>query len=278
MRRESPLHAAHLESLLKLARLGANAAEPRSGRVLSPLALLRAEPKGMPTCHRCAIVVAVPPSEFEPPMSRVLIDDLRKQIAGRQAIAIVGAGVSMGATGNAPAASWLGLLRLGIERCVDLSRADDAWAKRQQEALAGDSLQDTLEVAEAVSGRLGFPHDREWIQWLQDTVGQLASTELAVLEALGGLGIRIATTNYDGLIASALGLPAVTWKEPDRVVAVLRGERQGIIHLHGFGTSRHPWSSASAPMSRCWDRPSLKRCSRAWVSSERCSSSAAARG
>jgi hypothetical protein len=106
-------------------------------------------------------------------MNQVLIDDLRKRIEGGQAIALVGAGVSMGATGNAPAASWSGLLKLGIERCVDLSRADDAWAKRQKEALEDGSLQDTLEVAEAVSGRLGFPNDREWTLWLQDTVGKL---------------------------------------------------------------------------------------------------------
>ena len=64
------------------------------------------------------MVARIPASEFEPPMSQVLIDDLKQQIAGGQAIAIVGAGVSMGATGNAPAASWSGLLKLGIERCV----------------------------------------------------------------------------------------------------------------------------------------------------------------
>ena len=83
----------------------------------------------------------------------------------------------MGATDNAPAASWSGLLKLGIERCVELSRADDAWAKRQHEALEGGSLRDTLEVAEAVSGRLGFPDDSEWILWLQATVGSLAPSE-----------------------------------------------------------------------------------------------------
>ena len=47
-------------------------------------------------------------------MSQVLIDDLREQIARKQAIAIVGAGVSIGATGRAEAASWSGLPKLGI--------------------------------------------------------------------------------------------------------------------------------------------------------------------
>ena len=102
-------------------------------------------------------------------MSQVLIDDLKKQIADGQAIAIVGAGVSMGATGNAPAASWSGLLKLGIERCVGLSRpmppGRHGSGKRSKEA----ACRTLLEVAEAVSGRLGFPDDREWTLWLQDT-------------------------------------------------------------------------------------------------------------
>ena len=57
---------------------------------------------------------------IESPISQVLIDDLKRQIANGQAIAIVGAGVSMGATGNAPTASWVGLLKHGIARCEEL--------------------------------------------------------------------------------------------------------------------------------------------------------------
>jgi hypothetical protein len=51
------------------------------------------------------MVARIPAREFGPPMSQVLIEDLRKQIAGGQAIAIVGAGVSIGATNNAQAGS-----------------------------------------------------------------------------------------------------------------------------------------------------------------------------
>ena len=44
-------------------------------------------------------------------------DDLREQIAQRQVVAIVGTGVSTGATGGAETASWIGLLSDGIARC-----------------------------------------------------------------------------------------------------------------------------------------------------------------
>jgi hypothetical protein len=39
-------------------------------------------------------------------MSRELIDDLQAEIAKGRVIAIVGAGVSIGASQDAPAASW----------------------------------------------------------------------------------------------------------------------------------------------------------------------------
>jgi hypothetical protein len=43
------------------------------------------------------------------------VDDLRQEIADGQVIAIVGAGVSIGATNNNPVASWVGLLRHGVD-------------------------------------------------------------------------------------------------------------------------------------------------------------------
>ena len=106
-------------------------------------------------------------------MSQVLIDDLKKQIAGGQAIAIVGAGVSMGATNNAPAASWVGLLKNGIARCEEVARPPAGWADRQRAALDSGDLDELLGVAEQVSRRLGYPNGGEWRRWLRETVGQL---------------------------------------------------------------------------------------------------------
>ena len=166
-------------------------------------------------------------------MSQVLIDDLRGQVAERQAIAIVGAGVSIGATGNAAVASWAGLLKDGVARCEDVARPPAGWADRQRAALNTGDLDELLGVAEQVSRRLGYPDGGEWRRWLRETVGQLRATDSVVLEALRGLHVPIATTNYDSLIEVATGWPPVTWRESAQVERVLRGDDEGVLHLHG---------------------------------------------
>ena len=55
-----------------------------------------------------------------------------------------------------------------------------------------------------------------------------------VIEALHGLGIQLATTNYDGLIENVTGLPAVTWMEGAKVERIIRGDDKGVLHLHGY--------------------------------------------
>jgi len=168
-------------------------------------------------------------------MSDPLIDDLRQQIERGQAIAIVGAGVSIGATNNAPAASWVGLLKDGVARCeaVGDPRPAANWADRQRDALDGGDLTDLLSVTEQVSQRLGYPKGGEWSRWLRETVGALSAVDRSVLEALRDLGIPVATTNYDGLIEEVTGWPAVTWRKGAKVERVLRGDDPGVLHLHG---------------------------------------------
>ena len=128
----------------------------------------------------------------------------------------------MGATDNAPAASWGGLLKLGIEQLRRHSSRRRALGAARGRA-PGRQPDGTLEAAEAVSGRLGFANrDLEWTKWLEETVGVLSlEDDDARSERSAGLGVRIATTNYDDLIERATGLTAVTWRQPDRVLAVL---------------------------------------------------------
>jgi hypothetical protein len=47
-------------------------------------------------------------------MSATPLDDLREDLIGGQAVVVVGAGVSMAATGGASTASWVGLLNDGV--------------------------------------------------------------------------------------------------------------------------------------------------------------------
>ena len=117
-------------------------------------------------------------------MPQQLIEDLRQEIASGRVIAIVGAGVSIGASGGAELASWRGLLEHGIGRCeaVGDPKPQADWAATMGRLLAGD-LTDLLTVAEQVAKRLGAPEGPEYGEWLDQTVGSLRVQDSAVLEA-----------------------------------------------------------------------------------------------
>lgn len=175
-------------------------------------------------------------------MGGELYDDLVKQIRARRVLFVVGAGVSVQATGNNPVASWIGLLRNGVGRISGLNRAPSpSWAERQTAVLdaAARGTADTSEllgVAQQVSDRLGWRRDVEWGLWLRDTVGALTPTSdgRRLLAALTAFDVPIATTNYDGLLEAATHLPAISWPETGAIVRLLRNEDKGILHLHGF--------------------------------------------
>jgi tetratricopeptide (TPR) repeat protein len=162
----------------------------------------------------------------------VLLDDLRQQIAERNAVAIVGAGVSVLATGRAPCASWTGLLHDGAARCTDLNPdLAGKWREVVDWEIDSGDLDNMLSAAEKITRKLG---SGEYRRWLRESVGSLTIKDAAVIDELVGLGIPIGTTNYDGLIEKAIGLPAVTWRERAKVERVLRGNDAGVLHLHGY--------------------------------------------
>lgn len=168
-------------------------------------------------------------------MSRGLLDELSQQITQGRMLAVVGAGVSIAATGGDRLASWAGLLRHGAERCMEAAGPlPEGWAERVQAEIDSGDLDELLSAAEKISRKLGAPCGPEYARWLRDTVGRFRVQDPTVIEALAGLGLPLATTNYDGLLEEVTGLPPVTWREGARVERVVRGEEPGILHLHGF--------------------------------------------
>jgi tetratricopeptide (TPR) repeat protein len=164
-----------------------------------------------------------------------LLDDLKEQISTRNAVAIVGAGVSILATERAPCASWTGLLHDGAARCAGLYPDLAAkWRERVEGEIDSGDLDDMLSAAEKITAKLGGKSGGEYRRWLRESVGSLKTKAADVLHALRDLRIPIATTNYDGLIEAATGLPPVTWRETAKVERVLRGDDAGILHLHGY--------------------------------------------
>jgi hypothetical protein len=161
-------------------------------------------------------------------------------VAGHTVLVVVGAGVSVGASGDAPTASWTGLLAHGIGRCVQLGFAPAPWAERQRAAVQSGDPDELLVVTQQVESKPGAPAGGEYRRWLGETVGSLAVEHVEVLDALAGPGALLATTNDDGLLEQATGLPPLSWRDTPlswrdsaRVEQALRGDAPGVLHLHG---------------------------------------------
>src|SRR5262249_23395340 len=85
----------------------------------------------------------------------------------------------------------------------------------------------------------------------ETTVGSLRLHDASSLQALADLNVRLCTTNYDDLIEQANTLPTVTFTDADRAQRVLlRGDREGVVHLHGH------WAEPSTVVlgTRSYDR------------------------
>ncbi len=164
----------------------------------------------------------------------LLVRDLGEQVAGRQVMVVVGAGVSIAGSGGARAASWTGLLTTAIERCNQLVRGlPVGWGERIGGQIASGDSYELLSAADNVTYRLGGRRSGEYRRWLRETVGQLELRDLAVPEAIARLGSPIVTTNYDDFLEQVTGLDPVTWRDGPRAHLVLRGDERGIVHLHG---------------------------------------------
>jgi len=162
------------------------------------------------------------------PPATAHLDRLRQEIAEGNALVIVGAGVSIGATHNAKAASWTGLLQDGVDRCQSLGQTA-RWADRARGDIEDGDL---LAAAEKISTVLGAPEGGPFRTWLRDSVGALRAQDRTVLDALRDLGIPLATTNYDDLLKETTGFSPITWRDGNRVQRFLRGDETGILHLH----------------------------------------------
>ncbi|MBM3523718.1 MAG: tetratricopeptide repeat protein, partial [Alphaproteobacteria bacterium] len=171
-------------------------------------------------------------------MADTLLDDLKRQLADPQGVVvIVGAGVSIGATGGEKLASWTGLLRHGVTRCGEVAQPlPKGWADRVLGEIESGDMTDLLSAAEKISTKLK-ERGGEWGRWLRDCFKPMKAKDRKVLEALRDLGVTIATTNYDGLIEEVTGLDPVTWRDGSRVERVLRGDEKAVLHLHGHWQS-----------------------------------------
>ena len=176
-------------------------------------------------------------------MTDEVVSDLKRSIERDEVLVVVGAGVSMQASGGSAyvdgknVASWLGLLEHGLDRC-----REDLGEDRYETARRLVAERDLPGVADRITSTLLKHSEGAYRRWLTDTVGALVPERPQVLEAVLALGVPIATTNYDGLIERAAkdGRQALTWRQGSAWQAMFRGEEREkkgnreVLHLHGY--------------------------------------------
>ncbi|MBI3699150.1 MAG: SIR2 family protein [Afipia sp.] len=98
-------------------------------------------------------------------------------------------------------------------------------------------MQTVLEQLNRVQDAFGGINSEAYRSWLGSTAGRLTATHpaiLAAIERLATTGSKIATTNYDTLIAQHFkDADSISSLYPGLVDDLLEGRRHGVWHLHG---------------------------------------------
>src|ERR1700730_1578355 len=96
--------------------------------------------------------------------------ELRREIEAGRVVAILGAGITIAATGNA-SLSWRGLLNSALDYCVDhdLLEGGKAGAEPYRAMLQADDVGSMLTAATGIELRLGQPEGLHWSRWLSNT-------------------------------------------------------------------------------------------------------------
>ncbi|MBM3783139.1 MAG: hypothetical protein FJW30_02205 [Acidobacteria bacterium] len=160
-------------------------------------------------------------------------DELRSALVPGRAVLVVGTGVSIAASGGHKQASWVGLLRHGLEWL----REHNLYPKAELLLTFLEDAPEThwlISTAQTVRSKMS---DEQFANWLKETVGSIQATKPAVLDALEALrrqGYTLATTNYDGLLLRG-GVTPITWKDTDEILGAQRqGDTGKVVFLHGY--------------------------------------------
>lgn len=91
--------------------------------------------------------------------------------------------------------------------------------------------------------KLGAPTGELYARWLNESFKGVAPKNNDMLQAvasISNMGIPICTLNYDSLLEVVTGLPPIVISDIRKTTEWMRGEEQGILHLHGHW--QHPES------------------------------------
>jgi hypothetical protein len=161
-----------------------------------------------------------------------LIRELRKDLAAQRIIAVLGAGVSVATSNNAPTASWRGLLSHGIEHCAVFGHPRPAagWVSHMRWLINNGDMEDYLVVATEIERRLQGDKFRDWIS---NTIGALPHVSSELPRAINQLNAPVATTNYDDFPAHVVQAGAIPWLDRPDIDQWLKRKDRRYLHLHG---------------------------------------------
>ncbi|MBK8099800.1 MAG: SIR2 family protein [Planctomycetes bacterium] len=168
-----------------------------------------------------------------------LINPLRQALVDKSVICMIGSGVSVASVrGSAEqsvtrCASWPGLLDHGIDTLAGFGSDAKKKAKEIRVELGKSENKPArlLKVAGELKQALG---ESEYGSWFRRAIDGLQVRDRTVLDAVKGLESPCVTTNYDPLLARALGTDPFAWTHSDVCLEVIRGKRKGVIHIHGY--------------------------------------------
>jgi ankyrin repeat protein len=164
-------------------------------------------------------------------------------------VVIVGAGVTLNATADEsgrplPRITWQGLIRNGLDYLVsdDHVDASNPRIKRAYGALNDADTDCLLDAANILSNQL--TRVRQFPTWLDTVFGSLHTQVrhpaiLDALKTLHGKGATLLTTNYDDLLERHCGLRRVGRSNRDDVLKFMRGDIDGVFHIHGSYQDPH---------------------------------------
>ena len=174
-------------------------------------------------------------------------DPFREELLGdlgdrrEQVLVVVGAGVSMSASGGNDLASWPGLLHHGVNYCR-AAGADSEWARLWHAHIDRKKVNDLILAAGEISHELR--RRKVYGRWLKKTVGSLELEDPSVIEALNRFEVPIWTTNYDNLIEKGTRRERVTRRDLERFLEV--AEATLPVCCTCTGTTWNPKRSCSA--------------------------------
>lgn len=165
------------------------------------------------------------------------ISQIRSAGNNRQLVVVMGTGVSLALTGaQNPNLSWKGLVENGFEYGVAKGKISPRQALSWRHQLDSSDLDDLLSAAEFMGHKLGAPDGVLYARWLENVFRDVKPEGKGManaIHALSSAGIPICTLNYDLLLERVTGRHSINLHETRRVIAWMRGDEQGILHLHG---------------------------------------------